>query len=533
MGVWDIMREGKLRVKHVNGHRPIQFPVEPLYEPIFRQAFEGGHRRFIILKARRMYFTTHCILASLTYAALRPNATNYFINWSLAAGEKVFRDAFQFIMNHNSGLELGDPVMFREGEWQKNCVIFNKYKRNESQVVNLQSSRSGGGNLAHITDYARMAQEDPRLAREVLEGTLGSMPNGIALIESTSASPVGGFSDIFLADQDRQKRGIPRGDSDFWCMFFPWYERELNCLRPEKIPGAIQKMKADAEYMDYYYQQSAKCPNVPEERWAWHHEIWGGDIMARRWGSMFQEHPTTPEEAFLGDSKALLLSDTMRNLRENGSIGFHPPDNSLVYVSFDLGSGKTAWTAMTFWQVVSNNSTEGLRLRVIDFYKAQQSDWEHYNMQLRSRSHYNIAAIILPWDAAAKNMNAVNLTNAKDMTVEQKVKSMGWHNVHVMEKNSKNESIETANWALKRTVFNKANPSVGGRGGLIEMLESLRREMDSQMILRPDIQRDAQGSVDAYDSLETGARYFREKFRGHVNQADWSGYWENWGQMAG
>ena len=458
---------------------PFSSPVEPLYEPIFRNAFEGGHRRFIILKARRMYFSTHCILASMIYAALRPNATNYFINWSLTAGEKVFRDAFQFLMNHNSGLEPGDPALFRDGEWQKTCVIFNKKLRTESQIINLQSSRSGGGNLAHITDYAKMAQEDPALAREVLEGTLGSMPNGVALIESTSASAVGGFADIFLADQDRQRRGIARGDGDFWCMFFPWYERALNRTRLEKVPALLKRMDADEEYKQYYYRQSAKCPHVPKERWAWHYETWTGDIMARRWGSMFQEHPTTPEEAFLGDSNALLLSDTMRSLRENGSIGFHPPDGSHVYVSFDLGSGKSTWTAMTFWQVVSNNSSEGLRLKIIDFYKAQRSDWTHFDAILRSRTEYNIVKLILPHDGRALNMNAVNMSGGKNITAEQKLKSMGWPNVDVMlPRIPKKQAIETAHWALKKTVFNKANPSIGDRGGLVEMLEGLRREME-------------------------------------------------------
>ena len=67
---------------------------------------------------------------------------------------------------NNSGMNPGDPVIFRGGEAFKDSVIFNKGMADQSIISNAQSVRSLSGNLLHISDYAKMADDTPALAKE-------------------------------------------------------------------------------------------------------------------------------------------------------------------------------------------------------------------------------------------------------------------------------------------------------------------------------------------------------------------------------
>ena len=511
--LWDVLAHLNLKVKHIDSQMLFPFHPEPLYAPMFHEAFGGGHKRWIVLKSRRMFMSSHIFLLSLLYAKVRPGAINFYANWNRRMGVQFWDDWVKSVIMNNSGLNPGDPVIFRDGEAFKDSVIFNKGEANQSIVSNAQSVRSLSGNLLHISDYAKMADDTPALAKEMLTGSMESMPRGIILVESTAASPVGHFAQMAYEAIDRRKRGIPTIGEDFKCAFFPWYIKKLNNLPPSEIPEATRRMEEDNEFMEYFHRQSHQFPQIAKEQWAWYHSKFNGAAFRRSWSELWQEHPTTEDEAFYGDRNAMFLAETMRTLTENNMIGNYPPDNSETYVSFDFGSGDSVYTAMVFWQVVSDQhgGGDGMRLRVVDFYKAQQMDLQHYSAMMNSKG-YNIVKLILPHDAEHKNSkNAENLTGAKNTSIGEKLNAFGWRNIKYIPKtNNKMSEVDTTKTILHRTFFNNNAHAISCSKGLLDMLRGIKRKIDSNLNVMPEIVRDNVGSRDSYDALECGARYFHE-----------------------
>ena len=194
----------------------------------------------------------------------------------------------------------------------------------------------------------------------------------------------------------------------------------------------------------------------------------------------------------------MFLAETMRTLAENNMIGNYPPDNSETYVSFDFGSGKSVYTAMVFWQIVSDSEGggDGMRLRVVDFYKAQQMDLEHYSAIMRGKG-YNIVKLILPHDAEHKDSkNANNLTVARQTSIAEKLDALGWRNIQIIPKtNSKMSEVETTKNILHRTFFNRNAHTINCSKGLLDMLRGIKRRIDSNLNVMPEIVRDNIGSA--------------------------------------
>ena len=522
--IWDLMCNLNLKIKHIDTQQVIPFVPEPIYEQMFREIFGGGHSRWIILKARRMFMSTHISIGSLIYAATCPGATNYFINWSKGAGVEFFRDNMKTLFTENMGDKPGDCNIFRQGEWVKEKIIFNR-GRSESVVANAQSVRSLSGTLIHVSDYAKMALDTPETAREIFTGSVEAMPKGKIIVESTAASPHGGFSDKVMESLERDRMGIPAVRDDFKCAFFPWYFRRMNNLDKKDIPIMMAQMKDDAEFLEYFYKVAHKFPQVPEERWAWYYMKWSRSF-GRSWANLWQEHPTTPEEALHGDRNAMFLTETMRSLDEKKMIGHFPADTGDTYVSFDFGSSQSVYTAMVFWQIISDQDEEGgIRLKIIDFYKAKRMDLEHYNHIIHSKG-YNVVKLLLPHDATHENSkNASNLTGLENTSIQEKLRTFGWHNDWVAPKiASKMSGYDTSIWCLHRTCLNNEASSIGGPKGLVEILKGMKRDIDSNLNVKPDIVRDALGSRDVYDAVETGARYFREAHASERPSANVSAY---------
>lgn len=91
--IWDMMENGNWVLQSLKTKGPIQWKPNPLYKPIFDIAFaneeDNPHRRHVILKARRMYMTSHIMVANICLCALRPYLQNVFINHGKDAGGEL------------------------------------------------------------------------------------------------------------------------------------------------------------------------------------------------------------------------------------------------------------------------------------------------------------------------------------------------------------------------------------------------------------------------------------------------------------
>lgn len=521
-GVWDMMKHGNFYVRDIGNKGLIKWKPNDLYEQQFREIYEGGHRRWVTLKARRMYFSTHCAIAAMCYLALRPYTSSVIVNWKKEAGEKLLKQLLLPTLKNSHLLSrhsnVSNEIRFKHGGAGSNSILYNE-----------SSMRSLTTNILHFTDLGAMAKYHPAAAAEALSGGIDSSPDGIVKIESTAAGPAGEFSKICREAMEMQKLGHKPGPKQFKFAFYAWNERDENRLDSKKydIPYMMEQAKDNNEYWAYHQQSQERriaegIPIINDNQIVWHFDTWRSSPASYDWGHMYNEHPGNPEEAFFGNDDAQFLSKSVQRIeRWATQEGPVRPDNSPVHVSFDFGtSTKNKKTALIFWQLTPTGNAN-----IIDFHESNGESMEMiYGLLDRQTYNNNYGMFILPHDAAHKHSgNAVKLTREPGMSIEDDFHAAGRHNTVCMERpNLKQQGIDASITFIVRCRFYKENKNVQR---LRDKLVGARLMMNQYNQLQNSLVPDE--NADAYDAFEQGARYFLTTHeRKEKNKKAWSGYYD-------
>lgn len=266
--------------------------------PAQMHLLENLHYKNIILKARQLGFTTFICIFMLDYALFNKNKSLGIVAHTKDDASVIFRKVKIAWDNFPTPLKdyfklttTGDSA--------------TEYQFTNGSVMRVSTSlRSGTYQMVLITEFGKICARFPEKAAEIVTGTLPAVPStGVVFIESTAEGEEGHFYEYCqdAMEAKRLKRGLTSKDYKFF--FFPWYANPADV-----VPGNVPISSEINEYLDK--MQSLVRVTFTQEQRNWYY-LTSKELKMK----MKQEHPTTPEEAFLTSGNKLfkgLVIDAQR-----------------------------------------------------------------------------------------------------------------------------------------------------------------------------------------------------------------------------
>lgn len=355
--------------------------VMPFLPNINQIRFMSGlHDRNVILKARQLGFTTAASIMALDHALWVPNQRCGIIAHELDVAAEILRDKVKFAyLNMPESLRLAMP-MARESAKE---LLFG---HNNSAIRVATSMRGGTIHRLHISEMGKIARKYPAKATEIVTGALPAVPaNGIVTIESTAEGTEGAFFDIAKRAEDMLKAGVEAGPGQFKFHFFPWF------LEPGYVadPRRVKISPKQHEYFDGLEVKTNHSITMAQR--AWYvlklENNFSGDQQ-----KMFQEMPSTPEEAWSKSTEGTYLTPQLDRARREGRIGNVPHLEGMpVHTFWDIGAGD----GTGIWLM----QQQGLASRFIRYIEDCGKGYSHYVNALRATG-FVFGEMFLPHDAA-------------------------------------------------------------------------------------------------------------------------------------
>jgi len=255
------------------------------------------HNRNIILKSRRLGFTTDEAMDMIDDCMFTPNFHALMLSYDIPSQLDIFDTKIR-VAWENMSKEIVQNLKVNTDRANELQFMFPNGARSSLQV--RSKGRSGTFQRVHVSEFGKIAKADPKKAREIVSGTLQAVPmNGRVDIESTAEGDVGRFHDMFWEAWDR---GEPRSPIQYKAFFYNWQwdEAELDKITQVDVDIPVEFRK----YQEEHNARVANPKNEGDKRKEhitdlqltyWYYK-WLS--LGRDWHLLKQEYPTTPEEAF-------------------------------------------------------------------------------------------------------------------------------------------------------------------------------------------------------------------------------------------
>lgn len=286
------------------------------------------HNRNLILKARRVGFTTLCCLIYLDACVFTPNTSAAVIAHRLTDAKDFFKHKVKFPYDH-----LDDAIRAACPATQDSTDSFAF--ANGSSIRVTTSTRSGTLQYLHVSEFGKMCAQYPEKAREVVTGSLSTVsPGGFIVIESTAEGQDGPFYKMTQEARALLASGKKLTELDYRFHFSAWHADPANSL-----PGAL--VAIGEEYERYFDQLAADGIQLTEGQKAWY-------VKTERTmeADMKREYPSSPDEAFEQALEGAYFSIQLAIAAKHKRIGGFPFDPRYQVNTFwDLGRNdlNTIW----------------------------------------------------------------------------------------------------------------------------------------------------------------------------------------------
>jgi len=455
----------------------------------------------LILKSRQHGFTTEIAILGLDTALFEDNHSVGFTAHGRDEVEKIFSKKVKFPYdNLPEGLKQARQA-------DTNTAKMLKFSNGSTIEVGL-SLRSGTYQFVHISEFGKLCARFPSRALEVITGTLEAVhEGGVVFIESTAEGNGGYFYDYCMEALHRQQAGTPLNRMQYKLHFFAWFEDPKNRLSPKWV--------VISEDDKQYFAELAKAGiNLDKEQMAWWAE------KHRKLGEkVFQEHPSTPEEAFKTSVEGSYLAVQMANARKNKQFCKIPVDITIpVNTGWDIGVNDET----TIWF----HQRDGFEDKIIDYYSNSGLGWGHY-VKILQEKEYIYGNHFLPHDGGKRVMT----TSENPKTAEQQLYDLGLRNLHIIPRTpTKIVAINESRKFLATCYFDIERCERG-----IKCLDFFRREWDEDKSTFKDspLHDWASHGYDGYETLARGilnigpgvmadnARQPRKQTQGRRPHPDW------------
>lgn len=424
--------------------------------------------RNVVLKARKMGFSTQIQLLGLDTTLFSPNERMKVIAQDVSLAEGIFRDVLKFAYdNLPEPFKIAYPTV---GEASKSKIEF----KNNSIVEVTTSARGTTPTFLHISELGKIAAKDPGKAREIQTGSItAAAEDAIIFVESTAEGQTGVFFDTVETARKMQESGAPLWKLDFKLFFFAWW------MDPKYVAPANTVPITDKDHRYFNkVEQDTGTTLTPEQR-AWYVKFrevtYAGDQTM-----MYQEMPSTVEEPFKVSMEGAYFTEQFTRIRKENRIGNVPYDPHYpVSIFCDIGSNDE--TALWFIQPCRTHYA------VIDFYEATGEPYQHFVDEVDSRN-YVLDYVYLPHDANHRRQG-----EQRNLTPEEMLQSVAphWRFWLVPRTPDKQMAIQQARNFLPMCVFDESKCKDG-----IKHLESYRKTWDPRLqTWRPTPRHDASSNA--------------------------------------
>lgn len=401
------------------------------------------HYLNIILKARQLGITTYHAILFLDCCIFNENTSAGIVADSQPVAQEIFMDKVKFAYDNL-------PSFIREAVSSTRDNV-NQIRFSNGSVYRVSTSLRGGTlNLLHITEFAKICQEDPSKANEIISGALNTVQAGqFVCIESTARGKEGHFYNLCKEAQKMEDMGTPLGTLDWKLWFFPWWRHPDYVINSKNV--LITK-----ELDEYFKELESKDIFLSAEQKAWYVKklLTQGEYMKR-------EYPSTPEEAFEAANEGFYFVKQISEARKENRICHLPYDeHAKTFTSWDIGISDAC--SIWVWQIC------GKEIHCIDFYENTDEGLAHYIRWLKEKP-YLYDAHIMPHDAAAREKGSGK--SFADLARGQGLK------VHVLPRDQ-NEmfGIECLRTTLPRMFFDRGRCQKGLRS-----IENFRKEWNEKL----------------------------------------------------
>ncbi len=446
--------------------------------------------RNIILKARQLGFTTLICIAWLDHALFNPNSRCGIIAQDRETAEAIFTDKVKFAYdNLPDALKAAMPLT--------KCTTSElRFGHNNSMIRVATSVRGGTYHRLHISEFGKICAKYPDKAKEVVTGSIPAVPlSGVLVIESTAEGREGEFYEMTQRSIALHQAKKDLTARDYRFHFFPWWQA------PEyRMPAdSVLITDKDREYFDAL-EAKMQCAIEPDQR-AWYVATRNADFPTKP-ERMWQEYPSTPEEAFQKSTEGTYYVNELALARKQSRITIVPWEKSIPVNTFwDIGLNDEM--AIWFHQRI------GMQNRFIRYYENSGETFSHYVNYMQSLG-YVWGKHYLPHDGDTKRLGTV-----QNWTPKQMLEDLGLRNIEIVERIDR---IQTG-IQMVRDVFGSCwFDEKDCQQGLIH-LENYRKEWDTRLAVWKDEPRhdkasngaDAfRGFAQGYD-VSTGGTYKRRK----------------------
>ncbi len=298
------------------------------------------HNRKVCLKCRQIGSTTLWCIYGLDHAAFNDHQRVGIVAHLDSAAKAIFRDKVMFAYRN-----LPEPLRERM-PLQRDSAEELLFAHNNSSVRVAVSMRSGTLDRLIVTEYGKLCAQFPERAREVELGSFPAVPKaGVIVVESTAEGRSGGFYNLCQragATATRVKAEARRPRPFEWSMaFIGWWQHEEYQLDPAGI--AISPKQH--EYFDDVEHKMGCKISLRQRAWYvdYRDNQMSGDVDERQ-EKMWQEYPSTPEEAFAQSTEQYFFGKAMlraRAAKRITTIPFvsHVPVNTFWDIGHRDGTG--------------------------------------------------------------------------------------------------------------------------------------------------------------------------------------------------
>lgn len=444
------------------------------------QFLHDMHTRNVIPKARQRGLSTVIQLLMLDSALFTPNFKGKVIAQDQDAATEIFRDKLKFAYQNLPPALLAQVPLVKDSASE---LLFP----NGSSVAVTTSARSGTVQMLHVSEFGKIAAKFPGKAREVITGSIPAVPpDGLIFVESTAEGAEGEFFEMCRRAIAKQEQGARLTPLDFKLHFYSWWDAAEYRINPAGV--AITEKDND-----YFNDLELKLRRkIEPERRAWYVKTREGlnDDQEKMW----QEYPSTVEEAFKVSTEGCYYTEQLRKARMEGRITTVPHDPTLP--------------VSTFWDIGQNDETaiwcvqqDRLTYRAINFHEQTGENFDYFVRWLQAQN-YTWDVHYLPHDADAKRQGkGPKPQSAKDMLQEL---APGWRFEIVPRIADTNIGINQTRGVFPLVVFDEARCKDG-----LTHLELYRKEWDDQRAVWKDRPR--------HDRHSNAADAFRQLGQAHAN----------------
>ena len=202
-----------------------------------RRLLRRLHNRNLVLKARQLGVTTFFSILWLDTALFNKAPIRcVIIAHEKDAAEEIFAGKILYAFD---SLPQSLRAKFVPLKRTASQIVF---RHNGASVVVTSSGRSGTAHRLHVSELGKMAAKYPGKAKEVVAGSLPSVPkSGIVTVESTAEGQEGRFYDLTQAAIKVRDTGRPLTPRDYRFHFCATSARSRvssgASSRPESAPG--------------------------------------------------------------------------------------------------------------------------------------------------------------------------------------------------------------------------------------------------------------------------------------------------------